>query len=124
MLISFEEVADVVGEFVRSCKSYTITPNTRLEHDLGVTGDDGIELLVHVAETFHVELSDPDSGYQKAFALKSNEVLFQSEGIDFLGIGRLFQHLSHSPHYVIRDLTVGQLFEAVVRAQNPRDLDS
>lgn len=81
-------MADVIA-FVRDfagCRREIIDENTWLEKDLGITGDDGVELLEEAEKVFGVSFSAEEGGFRKAFSLKENEYLFHSEGIDFLAL--------------------------------------
>ncbi|MGY3113666.1 hypothetical protein ACVWYV_001897 [Pantoea eucalypti] len=116
-------LADVIA-FIREfagCKRETINENTWLDKDLGITGDDGVELLEEAEKIFGVSFSAEEDGLRGAFSLKENEYLFHSEGIDFLGIAYLCRRLRGIPAPVIRDLSVGQLHSVLVEALNKKD---
>jgi hypothetical protein len=66
-LVDFIRKESAVGH------SETITAQMRLQQDLGVYGDDAIDLLLAYAETFHVDVS-----YFMAAAY------FDGEGVDVL----------------------------------------
>lgn len=68
--ISFEQVVDVIVE-VSGIPREKITPASRLEVDLGVTGDDGVELLEALADKFGTDFDRPD--HKRTY-------LFHSEG--------------------------------------------
>jgi acyl carrier protein len=112
MKISFEEVADFVRSWARLPKKIVITPDTRFEQDLGVTGDDGSELLEAATKHFRVKLASEDYGYRESFNLGPDEYLFHSEGW-----GMAFEVLSlfHTP--TVREFRVGDLHEAINRLQ-------
>jgi hypothetical protein len=112
---SLLDVANFVRAWTGMDKEFVVSSETRLEADLGVTGDDGEELLQAVAKEFCVALAHPDDGYRTTFSLSANEYLFASEGFDLLGIGSLIGRIRGIPHHVVRDLTVGQLHTAIVR---------
>ena len=86
-----------------------ITPDTQFERDLGLTGDDGTDLLKAAEKMFEVKFAN----LRETFKLGPNEFLFNSEG------------WGPSPHEIrlwlsrqritVRKLTVGELFEAVRR---------
>src|SRR5262245_27434641 len=78
---SFDDVADVVAE-VTGLDRARITPASRLEQDLGVTGDDGLELLEALAGKFGTRFERPDHG---------GRYLFQGEGVDPISL--LVRHL-------------------------------
>lgn len=116
-------LADVIA-FVRdfsSCKRGTIDGNTWLEKDLGITGDDGVELLEEAENVFGVRFSEGEEDFRQLFSLKENEYLFHSEGFDFLGVAYLCRRLRGIPAPVIRDLSIGQLHSALVEAHNKQE---
>jgi hypothetical protein len=111
---SLLDVANFVRAWTGMSNKFVVRSETRLEADLGVTGDEGEELLKAVAKAFSVALANPDDGYRTTFSLSPNEYLFSSEGFDMLGIGSLIGH-GGTPNHFVRDLTVGQLHTAIVR---------
>ncbi|MDE8556371.1 hypothetical protein [Pantoea vagans] len=116
-------LADVIA-FVRKfsgCRRENIDENTCLEKDLGITGDDGVELLEEAEKVFGVSFFAEEDEFRKAFSLQENEYLFHSEGIDFLGIVYLCRRLRGIPAPVIRDLSVGQLHSVLVEARNKKE---
>ncbi|MCR0996673.1 hypothetical protein [Serratia rubidaea] len=113
---SLSQLIDFLRDFTRDRRT-PITAQTYLEEDLGITGDDGAELLEEVAQRFDVVLHTDEDGYQTTFGLGDNEYLFHSEGFDPLCIGRLIGWLRNKPRPVIRDLSVGELHRALVAAQ-------
>lgn len=113
---SITEVITFVREFTGVHPHRLITAETRLEADLGVTGDDGDDLLRATIERFRVDLALPEKGIAQTLQLAPNECLFGPEGIDLLGISVLVRWLRGEPRPVYRDLTVGELHEAIRRA--------
>ncbi len=94
-----------------------ITTDSRLEADFHITGDDGDEFLQKVAVHFGVNLADPVYGYRPTFGLEENEYLFHSEGLDLLGIGDLIRRYRKQPEPCYRDLTLGELHNAILRSE-------
>jgi hypothetical protein len=115
--LSFEEFATFVRDWAAIPKRKEITPETLFEDDLGITGDDGCELLEETERRFGVRLSSPEHGYRETFNLAPHEVLFNSEGFgpNWHDIMALFRP-SVIPASVKR-FTVGELFVAVRNAQ-------
>ncbi|MHC9087066.1 hypothetical protein ACYX7E_18795 [Luteimonas sp. RIT-PG2_3] len=111
---SFVQVANFVREFAGLDDSKGISLDTRLEADLGVTGGDGDDLLQVAAQHFNSRLSGQD-GYVTTFVLAPNEYLFHPEGLDLLGVGAAVGRLLGRPKHVVRDLTVGELHDAICR---------
>lgn len=107
---SFAAFVRFLIEFLNLPDGGRITRSTRLERDLGVTGDDGSDLLEAVERAFGVALATPDEGYRPAFGLGPDEYLFHGEGLGLPLAGRLLR-----PSAVVRELTVGELFDVVVR---------
>lgn len=52
-----EELNEFVSQF-SGIKKGRITPDARLVKDLGIDGDDGIEILVAYGKKFHVDVSN------------------------------------------------------------------
>jgi hypothetical protein len=113
---SFEELASFIREWARIPTRVDITPETLFEDDLGITGDDGCELLEATAKRFRVCLSFPEDGYRGTFDLAPHEFLFHSEGLPWglSDIIDLFRPSSMPPS--VRAFRVGELFEAVRKA--------
>lgn len=112
---SVEDVIRFVRKTTRSRR--TVTAETRIERDLGVTGDDGAELLAAAEGYFGVALSTPEQGFRPTFGLGPNEYLFGPEGLGLLGVPTLIRWLRRQPRPVYRDLTVTELHEAIRRAR-------
>jgi len=113
---SFEEVVAFVREFTGVRSHQAITGETRLEADLGVTGDDGKDLLCAAVERFRVDLASPENGIAQTLQLGPDEYFFGPEGFDLPGISVLVRWLRGEPRPVYRDLTVGELHEAILKA--------
>lgn len=117
---SFEAFATFVRVWGRIPTRIQITPDTLFEDDLGITGDDGCELLEATEKHFRVCLSSPEDGYRRTFDLAPHEFLFHSEGLGWAAqdILSLFHPTVMSAS--VRAFKVGDLFEAVNRARrNP-----
>lgn len=116
-------LADVIA-FIRDFSKYKrgiLDENSWLEEDLGITGDDGVELLEEAENVFGVRFCAGKEDFRQVFSLKENEYLFHSEGFDFLGIAYLCRRLRGIPEPVIRDLSIGQLHRALVEAHNKKE---
>ena len=101
----FEALAQLIRDFAGLDFSHDIKHSTLFEDDLGITGDDGGELLEAVAQHYNIELATVEDGYRKTFGLAKDEFLFHSEGF-FGGFGEK-----------VHPFTVGELFSAVQRAR-------
>ena len=119
--VSFDDVVSFVRSFARIRGSRTITRETQLEADLGITGDDGADVLEEVARHFNAALASPQDGYRTTFNLRANEYLFSSEGFDLLGISVLIRWLRNEPRPVVRDLTLGQLHDAIIKTRGTQN---
>ena len=95
---------------------------TRIEHDLRVTGDDGEALLLAAFHHFGIDYEDERWDFREVFGLRQNEYLFHSEGagcilmLDLPAIWRFLRGRPRPPS-VVTDLTVGQLHEALLRSR-------
>ena len=113
---SFDEVAAFVREFAGISPHRSIKPETRLEADLGITGDDGDDLLRAANEHFQVDLASPDNGIAQTFRLGPNEYFFHPEGFDLFGISLIIRWFRRQPAPAYRDLTAGELHKAISEA--------
>lgn len=112
--LSFEEFAKFIGEWAGIPTGKQIAPDTLFEDDLGITGDDGCELLEETERRFGVCLSSPEHGYRQTFGLGPNEFLFHSEGFGS-GWSDIVTLFSNHPQ-MIRRFSVIELFNAVKNA--------
>ena len=102
----------------------TIDGTSRVEEDLHICGDDGVELLEACEQAFSISFDTEDNSFRNRFSLAENEYLFTSEGFDLFCIGRFVDWLRGMPKPVIRDVTVGKLHRVIVEAvreQNKQD---
>ena len=56
----FEQVKEFVNESSGPCPEGRLVRTTRLERDLGITGDDAVEFLEAFVEKFNLDMSDFD----------------------------------------------------------------
>ncbi|WP_345971005.1 DUF1493 family protein [Sulfurimonas sp. HSL1-6] len=113
---SFEEIVTFVRDFYSISPRQAIASETRLEADLGITGNDGEDLLHAASERFQVDLLSPKKGIRKILGLGPNEYLFGSEGFDPIGITILIRWFKGEPCPIYRDLTVKELHDAIQKA--------
>jgi len=106
---SFDEFAEFIRQWAGLWRKKRIAPETEFERDLGITGDDGCELLEATEKRFNVTLSSDEQGYRKTFNLGPNEFLFHAEGI---GPWPPYP-LTIFTAPVVRAFTVGELYNAV-----------
>jgi acyl carrier protein len=105
---SFERLVETIREQCRLRPNKRVAPETQFERDLGVTGDDGEELLEAVEERFGVKFT------RESFGLEPNEVLFGPEA-NFPGFDDLLSVFGKRPTKTLRTFTAGELFEVVKR---------
>jgi len=113
---TFEEFSDFIREFAGFSASTEIARATRFEKDLGITGDDGCDLLDEVERKFGALLHSKEHGYRKSLDLDQNEFLFNSEGFNPFELLTIL--LKKTERSKVRDFTVGELFDAVCRADS------
>jgi len=110
-ILPFLEFAEFIRSWARVPRRKQIAPETTFEHDLGITGGDGSDLLVAVAKRFNVALSSEEHGYRKTFNLAPNEFLFGSESL----LPSLSEFLGRDAP-IVRAFTVGELYDTVRQA--------
>jgi hypothetical protein len=117
--LTFDEFAAWLREYWSVPAGKAIVPETQFERDLGLTGDDGDDLLVSAEKEFEVRLGNEETGVLETFDLQPNEYLFNSEGWG-PSLAELISLFSGSPSPTVRSFTVGELFEAVrrIKAKN------
>jgi hypothetical protein len=113
--LTFDEFADFIREELQVSDRRELSPKTQFERDLGVTGDDGSDLLQATEKRFGVTLASEEKGLRETFNLGPNEYLFHAEGWELFPL-RLTS-LFGDTEPVIREFTVGELFEAVRTAR-------
>ena len=112
------EVIRFVRDHLGVADHVPLDSTTRLEADLGVTGDDGDELLWAAESRFGVSFG---TDLRPAFALAADETLFGPEGVPVPGLEWLRRRLGADPPPRVTDVTIGQLHEAIERCA-ARDL--
>jgi hypothetical protein len=109
----FADLATFVRSWAQVPDEEPIRPDTQFERDLGITGDDGGDLLLAVEKHFSIPLRTKGEGYRKAFRLEDNEYLFNSEGFP------IWELLPFAKKSVVRAFTVGELHAAMVDVVRP-----
>lgn len=108
---------DVIS-FIREyagLRKHPIDENSYIENDLHITGDDGVALLQEAEKVFGICFETDEHNLRTLFSMKDNEFLFSSEGLDLFGISRFFARLRGIPDSTVRDLTVGEFHQALVK---------
>lgn len=85
-----------------------ITGATLLEDELGITGDDGCELLQEMESVFKVSFAGADGSLREAFGLDGDQFLFHGEGWKLLALFRKEN---------VKPLSVGELHRVIVERQ-------
>ncbi|HEX6886087.1 MAG TPA: hypothetical protein VF530_22125 [Planctomycetota bacterium] len=101
---SLEEFVAFIRENQGISLKKAIAESSLLESDLGITGDDGVELLQAIQERYSISFIGSDGTVREAFGLAEDQFLFGSEGFN------LFSRVNVKP------ITVGELFGVTCRA--------
>ena len=112
--LTFDQFAAWLREYLSIPVRKAIVPETQFDRDLGLTGDDGDDLLVAAEKEFEVKLGNEETGVRETFNLQPDEYLFDAEGWG-PSLAELISLFSGSPSPTVRSFTVGELFEAVRR---------
>lgn len=111
---SFKAVVNFVKAFTFTHRP--ITSDTRLEAHLGITGENGIKLIQAAETHFNIPLASPEEGIRQTFRLGPNEYLFHPTDSERPKLGAWLSRLRQEPQPIFRDLTVGELHQALLRA--------
>ncbi len=103
--LTLEKFVDWMQDYRRD---KSVTEDSLIEDDMGITGDDGTDLLLDIEKEFDISFLGNDGSIREAFNLQPNEYLFHSEGVrgifDFL----------FKPKEIVKPLTVRQLYEVII----------
>ncbi|MDO6388474.1 DUF1493 family protein [Uliginosibacterium sp. 31-12] len=109
--VTVAEVIACIRESQGIKETKSITSDTLLERDLGITGDDGSELLEELQKHFGISFAGEDGTLREAFGLKKDEYLFHSEGFSlFLMMANRFGFSLEK----VKPLSVGQLHRVIL----------
>lgn len=109
---SFEEFVEFVRSWAQLSKRKTITAGTTLEEDLGITGDDGVDLLQAVEQKYQLAFESEESSLRETFKLERNEYLFHSESAPTI-FNQAIVTIFGGEEARVRAFTVGSLYTAV-----------
>lgn len=87
--ITFEHLSDFIRQYAGISSKKLICRSTQFEKDLGITGDDGVDLLNAVEKHFGLTFPTDENKSRALFNLKANEYLFESEGLGLINFTRL-----------------------------------
>jgi hypothetical protein len=104
---SFECVCEIIRNQCGLRPEEPIRPDTLFERDLGITGDDGDDVLHSVEEYYQIKFT------ADSFDLGPNEYLFNSEGFDLFSFP--LRTIFRRPEPEIRSFTVGELYQATLK---------
>ncbi len=107
-IISLDEVIALIREHQGISGKKAITESSLLEKDLGITGDDGCELIEAVEKKFNLSFAGAGGSLSKAFGLSEDQYLFHSE-VNLLGV---FVRPEN-----VKAITVGELYLAACKAK-------
>ena len=108
MIATFDNVVRAIRASQSIREHVMITGATLIEDDLGITGDDGCDLLADLEQAFHVSFAGSDGTLREAFGLEADQFLFHGEGWNPLALFRKEK---------VRALTVGQLQQVIEACQ-------
>lgn len=113
--LTFHNLVSLIRELQGISNKTEINESTLLENDLGITGDDGSELLEAIETRFNLSFeSDSGPSLREIFNLEKDQYLFHSEGVDFLGlIASFFGKKTQN----VKPLSVGELFTGALKAK-------
>ena|SRR3569833_1156039 len=115
--ISMDELIAFIREHQGISPKQEITESSLLENNLGITGDDGCELIQAIERQFGILFSRSGGSLGEAFDLSEGECLFHSEGTNLFWLThRLFGRDQEN----VKAITVGDLHLAVCRAMEKR----
>lgn len=107
---SFENFTNFINDnFIFSDKA-SLSRDTLIEKDLGITGDDGDEFLLAIEDEFGIDANL----IGRALGLKDGQYLFHSEGSMLWLSDKLFKDDTVIP------FTVGQLYDVVVKLSDEK----
>lgn len=105
-----DDVVAFVREFSGMRSVTPLPPSSRIDADLGITGDDAVELLKAAEQRFGVDFGDD---FGATFGLRPGQVLFGSEGLGVPGLDLVRGGRTHEA--AIRDLRVIELHNAILQ---------
>ena len=115
MNLNIENLISLIREFHAIPDKTEISEITLLEDDLGITGDDGCELLEEVEKTFNLSFTGKDGSLREFFDLEENQFLFHGEGVDLFGI---FSFIFGRETENVKPITVGDLLAGSLKAKS------
>lgn len=108
MTATFDDVVRAIRASQSIPGHVMITGATLLEDELGITGDDGCDLLADLERSFAISFAGSDGSLREAFGLDQDQFLFHGEGWNPLALFRKEN---------VKALTAGQLHQVIVARQ-------
>jgi len=112
--VTFQNLVSIIRESQGFSGKDIITEASLLEKDLGITGDDGCELLEAIEEKFDISFTGPDGSLREVFCLSEGQYLFHSEGMNLFWLITSF--LGRDSENA-KAITAGELYRAALNAQ-------
>lgn len=112
--LTLKNLIALIRELHRISDKKAINESTLIEEELGITGDDGCELLEEIESNFDLSFSGKDSSLREFFDLEDNQYLFHSEGFSLTGI---FQFILGGKSENVKRITVGDLYSGATKAK-------
>jgi len=110
--ISIEDVISCIRDSQGIAPKRVIQESSLIEDDLGITGDDGCDLLTDIEKRFGISFKGSDGSLREAFDLEPDEYLFHSEGCNpFALLLELFGRTMER----VKPITVGDLHRAILK---------
>ena len=82
-MCSLDDFIAFIREHQSISRKKTIVESSLLESDLGITGDDGEELIQAIQDRYSVSFIGSDGTVREAFGLAEDQYLFGSEGFNW-----------------------------------------
>lgn len=111
-IITCDGLINLIHEECGISKKVKITPETLIEKGLGITGDDGVDLLRAIEKRFNICFPTDEKGFNELFGLAPDEYLFHSEGFN---LRSFIMGLFGLDDEKVHPLSVGELYQAILK---------
>lgn len=113
--LTLENLISLIKKFHGISDKKLINENTLIEDELGITGDDGCELLEEIETQFKLSFTGKDGSFRALFELEENQYLFHSEGFNPMGI---FPCIFGRKTENVKPISVGELYSGALMAKS------